>query len=284
MMRFIYKITCLINNKVYIGQTNRLEWRWYQHIHSSQHLKHDSQVISRAIAIHGSHNFTFEPIAVIVNDDALEEYRLSNDLEAHYIGVFKSLIKEGGYNVRPGGDTVPVTDEIKAKISVGLNKFYANNVSIRKGVPFTDAHRAAISAGSMGKAGTNLGKEFSEEWKLNMSKAMPKDSKKRRRFSDKIEAEIVEKYKNGETTHKMYQDYKCSKSTIRTILLRLGVELRSNKDTHSSNRKVLEEDELEICRLYRTGNYTAKSIGDKYPAYGRTTIRDVLVRNKILKG
>lgn len=283
-MRFIYKITCLINNKVYIGQTNKLEWRWYQHIHSSQHLKPDSQVISRAIAQHGYHNFTFEPIAIIVNDDPNEEYRLSNELEAHYIGVFKSLIKEGGYNVRLGGESSPVGDETKAKISIGLRKFYSENVSIRKGVPFTDAHRAAISAGSMGKAGTNLGKEFSEEWKLNLGQSKPKEVKKARRFSDEIEAEIVEKYKEGQSAYKLGKDYKCFRTLITTILLRLGVQIRSNKHICPPQRKVLEEDEIEICRLYRTGNYTAKSIGDKYPAYGRTTIRDVLVRNKILKG
>ena len=283
-MRFIYKITCLINKKVYIGQTNRLEWRWYQHIHSANHLKTNAQVISRAIATHGSHNFTFEPIAVIVKDNSQEEYRVSNDLEAHYIEAFQCLVKQGGYNVRPGGDTFPVTDEIKAKISKGLNKFYANNVSIRKGVPFTDAHKAAISAGSMGKAGTNLGKTFSDEWKLNLGKAIPKEVKKARRFSDEIEAEIVKKYKNGDSAYKLAKEYKCFRNTITAILLRLNVEIRSNKHICPPQRKVTEEDEIEICKLYNTGSYTAKSIHDNYSQYGKTTIRDILVRNKILKG
>ena len=30
-MHYLYKITNVINNKVYIGQTNSPNYRWYQH-------------------------------------------------------------------------------------------------------------------------------------------------------------------------------------------------------------------------------------------------------------
>lgn len=59
-MHYLYKITNLINNKIYIGQTKRPNKRWYDHRYKSAPTK----IIHYAINKYGAHNFTFEIIAI----------------------------------------------------------------------------------------------------------------------------------------------------------------------------------------------------------------------------
>ena len=59
-MGYIYKITNLINNKVYIGQTGQaLDARWNDHKKSFKQLC-DEMVIHKAMFKYGESNFSFE--------------------------------------------------------------------------------------------------------------------------------------------------------------------------------------------------------------------------------
>ena len=58
-MGYIYKITNKINNKIYIGQTNRtIEIRWKEHC---RHLN-SNMPICRAIKKYGESNFLVEEL------------------------------------------------------------------------------------------------------------------------------------------------------------------------------------------------------------------------------
>ena len=91
----IYKITNNINNKVYIGQTNRPNERWREHVRGDG----DSYVslIHRAIEKYGEKNFSFEVLGWF------EDY---NEKEKYYIEFFKSL-SPYGYNIQVGGNDPP---------------------------------------------------------------------------------------------------------------------------------------------------------------------------------
>lgn len=56
-MTYIYKITNLINDKIYIGQTNSFLRRWNEHKYRAHKLP--IQVIDQAIAKYGKENFTY---------------------------------------------------------------------------------------------------------------------------------------------------------------------------------------------------------------------------------
>ena len=87
----IYKVTSIINSKVYIGQTvQELKLRKRGHLHSSS-------VFGRAIKKYGQDNFTWEII-----DEASSKEEL-NEKEVFYIKLYKSLFNENGYNVKIGG-------------------------------------------------------------------------------------------------------------------------------------------------------------------------------------
>lgn len=98
-MHYIYKITNILNNKVYIGQTNDPKYRWYQHQSYSKGEK-PQQYIHRAIAKYSVENFTFEVIDVGLNQWHID------CLETNYIQTFDSRNKEYGYNLAPGGGGV----------------------------------------------------------------------------------------------------------------------------------------------------------------------------------
>ena len=85
----IYKITNLINGKVYIGQSIHIERRWMEHCNPSS-----SSVISKAIQKYGKENFNFEVLKEfsIQDSDKLDEY------EDYYIHYYNSLVPYG-YNV-----------------------------------------------------------------------------------------------------------------------------------------------------------------------------------------
>ena len=63
----IYKITNLITNKVYIGQSVDIERRWKQHIESSKNPTNSSYYnqLSTDFRYYGIHNFSFEVLETI---------------------------------------------------------------------------------------------------------------------------------------------------------------------------------------------------------------------------
>lgn len=90
----IYKITNLINNKCYIGQSKNIKRRFTAH-KSYARLHRDSYPIHLAISKHGVDNFKFE---------VLEYAPLTklDELEIKYINQFDSI--NSGYNIREGGN------------------------------------------------------------------------------------------------------------------------------------------------------------------------------------
>lgn len=95
-MAIIYKITNLINNKVYIGQTVRpLQRRWNQHIIDAQNHKNEKNHFHSAIRKYGKQNFKAEVI-----ETCLEEQL--NEKEKYWINFYDSY--NNGYNSTLGGD------------------------------------------------------------------------------------------------------------------------------------------------------------------------------------
>lgn len=94
----IYKITNLVNGKVYIGQSQDIYIRWYDHKKSSRKKKKNI-ALYYAFAKYGIENFSFE----IVEECPLEEL---DEKEILYIKKYNSYINwenANGYNMTVGG-------------------------------------------------------------------------------------------------------------------------------------------------------------------------------------
>lgn len=95
----IYKITNLINNKCYIGQTIKTaEQRWKEHQSHTfgSHPNDQNKSLYKAIRKYGLENFTFE-----VLQDNIETFEKLDKAEIYWIDYYNSFIK--GYNETFGG-------------------------------------------------------------------------------------------------------------------------------------------------------------------------------------
>lgn len=91
-MGYIYKITNIINNKCYIGQTTRsIQERWEEHL---LRLKNNNKFYN-AIKFYGVENFTVSQI-----EECSDE--LLNEREIFWIKFYNSY--ENGYNSTGGGE------------------------------------------------------------------------------------------------------------------------------------------------------------------------------------
>lgn len=118
MQHFIYKITNLINDKIYIGQTNNPKRRWSEHKREAKKT-YPCILIDKKIKQYGIENFTFEIITCIISTKNKEEnYIIINNVETEIIKQEKSHISFGsGYNIDYGGKNSPRSDETRNKIS-----------------------------------------------------------------------------------------------------------------------------------------------------------------------
>lgn len=88
----IYKITNILNGKIYIGCSKNIENRWKQHLRCNE-----GHAIHKAIETYGSENFSFE----IIEECLPEELTIK---EIYWIKYYNSYLQ--GYNMTTGGDGV----------------------------------------------------------------------------------------------------------------------------------------------------------------------------------
>jgi group I intron endonuclease len=108
MMHYLYRITNQLSGKVYIGQTNDPDYRWYQHRSYAKGNKH-KQYIHRAMSKHGIENFVFDVIAGCRSQEDTDE------TESLFIIQYNSRNKEFGYNLMVGGSHGGHSEETKQK-------------------------------------------------------------------------------------------------------------------------------------------------------------------------
>jgi len=113
-MSSIYKITNLVNGKIYIGQTiGDTNKRFKKHL-SQVNCKNICSALYCAFKKYGKGNFTIED--VVSGEYSKEEL---NELEKFYINKFNSL-SPNGYNLQSGGNSFMVVESVKKQISEKL--------------------------------------------------------------------------------------------------------------------------------------------------------------------
>ena len=100
----LYRITNLVNQKVYIGQAADISKRWSDHRRAFK-LNKPTQAIHFAFIKYGLDNFIFEIIATCkTQDDA-------NETETLLVKQYNSFISNNkGYNATLGGNNAPKSD------------------------------------------------------------------------------------------------------------------------------------------------------------------------------
>lgn len=109
-MYAIYKITNLINSKVYIGLTNDVEKRWYKHRWYALNEQKSSRLYN-AMRKYGVDNFTFE-----VLEDSIASVEEARAREKFFVEQHES--QRSGYNATPGGTGGDMSDHDNWKLAV----------------------------------------------------------------------------------------------------------------------------------------------------------------------
>ena len=155
----IYKITCLINGKLYVGKTKqKLENRMAQHRHES---KKGSIGLGAAIRKYGWENFSVEVIETCLIENLTAR-------EIFWIAELNSK-SPNGYNLTDGGEgLVNPSDETRAKMSANRPDVSGeNNPNYGKKTPPEVC--AKISASNKGKTKGKKRKSLSAEHKAKVS-------------------------------------------------------------------------------------------------------------------
>jgi group I intron endonuclease len=132
----IYKSTCLINNKIYIGKTKyELSKRIKQHINKSN--KGSNLLFHKAIKKYGIKNFKWEILKEFKNIDEL------NKFEIEIIEELNSTNSKLGYNIALGGNggNTITNNPRKKELSENVSKFHKNK-------KLTQEHKDKISKGN----------------------------------------------------------------------------------------------------------------------------------------
>lgn len=164
----IYKITNLVNNKIYIGQSNG----------KNKFYMGSGIILHNAIKKYGMENFKKD---IIVEGEFNQT--LLDQLEIHYIRLYNSTNKSIGYNIDEGGwggHNKTFSEETRKKISEGNKRAYKNGFTkehiekiskAHKGIPRTEETKKKLSLAHKGKV-------FSEEHRLKLSIAAKNRKKK----------------------------------------------------------------------------------------------------------
>lgn len=158
----IYKITNLVNGKVYIGSTNDYLAQFREHRTELKRNVHFNTHLQSAYNKYGVQNFKFEVIEFIENleDLPLTEFKhLLEEREEFYIQLYESTDREKGYNVRVKCDT-----SLGMKWSEESKKRFSEK---KKGKPTSKAAMDALMEYSKSRLG--IPNEYFKNWFDNLS-------------------------------------------------------------------------------------------------------------------
>lgn len=243
-MHYLYKITNQLNNKVYIGQSNKERERWRQHKYYARQVK-PRQFIHRAMKKHGVENFFYEVIATCLTQmDA-------DAIEVLLIKQYDSRNKEKGYNIAMGGDSA---------WNAGLPK---------ERQPMYGKHHTKISKDKSSQSNTGVKKPpHTEEWKKEASRRL-KGHKVSEETKNKISQSQIGKLVSNETREKIGESSRGRLATKETKLkMSLAQKGKAKSVKHVKNmilahRKFSSTQELQMVALRHSG-VSCEKIADQF--------------------
>lgn len=152
-MKGIYKITNLINGKVYIGQSERLTERKREHFYRLGRGEHNNEHLQRAFNKNGKDSFIFEII---------EETNELDNKEIYWINEYGGINSKLNYNLKDPL-TMKWSDYIRVKQSKSMigenNPNYGNKWSEEQKEKLSKERKGLTLEERVGKEKSDLAKE-----------------------------------------------------------------------------------------------------------------------------
>jgi group I intron endonuclease len=247
----IYKLTCIINGKTYIGKSVNFYNRFSAHKYSEKKLN-GSYRLQRAIIKHGWNSFNIEILEEFPVFDKLKDNEKLLEKESYYIELFDSTNPQRGYNTcKFSRDRTGVnhSEETKQKISLA-------NLG-RKREPMSEETKKRMSQSALGKVFSeetreklrqaNLGKTLSEEHKeklrlVNLGKTISEETRKKLSEINKGKPSNRKDFKHSEESKKKIGDAVLGRkhseeSKKRMSLAQTGIKNKRPGYKHSDETK-----------------------------------------------
>lgn len=192
MIGYIYKVTNIINGKVYIGQTiQSVKDRWYRHCGKSGLSKNEMNTyFKRAILKYGKENFRIETIETCDSKEL-------NEREKYYISYYDSY--KSGYNSTLGGQNGAKPYKTSGEVELQIIELYKYGASLRE-----------------------LGREFNLD-KTTVKGILVRHNIQLRntrtyKYDENIRKNIIKDINEGVSRKEVIEKYKISKSYLSQLI------------------------------------------------------------------
>lgn len=219
----VYKITNLVNGKIYIGKTHDIDDRWNNHLDLAKYKCKGYSYLHKSINKYGSENFTIE----IVENNLSEEMAL--DREKFWIKELNTKNSDFGMNLTEGGEGtsgLKWSEDSRDKIIGENNHNYGINISKLMKDKNPDIF-SGINNGFFGKKHSKevidflKNRNISNEIKNIISEGCRGENQWNAKFSDSDILEIRKKWDNREYSQaELARQYGVKRNTINQIVHR----------------------------------------------------------------
>lgn len=210
----IYKYTNKINGKVYIGLSNDIQRRSWEHQYFANCVQ--DTYFHRALHKYGKENFEFEVLETFDENNR----EILGEREQYWIQYYDSY--NNGYNETIGGDISNGRAKLTKDDVIAIRKRYAN---LERCMIVYEDYKDRISKTGFNKIWKG------ETWKDIMPEIYTEENRRyhrehtanpgtyngRAKLSEEDVRDIRTRYKNGESIDSIYEDYK-NKNTKRSFL------------------------------------------------------------------
>jgi group I intron endonuclease len=168
----IYKLTNIVNNKVYIGQSKKLNNREWCHFYRLKRGEHHNEILQRSYNKHGEINFVFE---------ILEYTENLNERESYWLDEYGGVMSKDTYNMKD-----PLTNEYCDYTKKKVRRILLGNKNPNYGNTWSEEQKKRQSEKYKGLTWEDrYGEEKSKEIKEKLSK-----SQKGRQHSEETKEKI----------------------------------------------------------------------------------------------
>lgn len=173
----VYKITCVINGKVYIGQSGDVERRFSEHRYRLDHGIHDNFRLQEEWGRYGEEGFRF-----LLIEKCADNADVRSEREIFWMEYYRANDEAYGYNIASGGNhgyslySLPYEQRMAVHRKIIKNregKCVGRNHP-NYGKPIPQEQREKISRALSGSKNPNYGKKQPEHSALMRGKGNPR--------------------------------------------------------------------------------------------------------------